>query len=174
MGATSTVATSAPVGPVSSTTTVTREGPLEFVDGKFLGIAQGSLLTDAVSALGVAPVLLYDLDPPAFACTGTDAPWAIRSGGLTLVFEGSSEDTAFLTNWMYIGGSVAEFTEMVAPNDVRIGDARGKVEAAYPGFSDIGDEIAVSNPVYLRFAFENNMVNWFGIIDCVFEEIPLD
>ena len=163
---TSTVAT------VSSTTTLSStRGPLEFVDGKFLGIRQGSLLADAAAALGVTPVPISGLDQsePVYACTGTPDPWVIRTGGLTLVFESSAPEPKFLTNWRYIGGPVASFTEMVAPNDMRIGDTRAKLEAAYPGFTDLVDEIDVSTPMSLRFGVENDTVNWFGIIDCVME-----
>jgi hypothetical protein len=164
--------TSQVVGAASATTTtVTLPARLEFVDGKFLGIAQGSPLTFAAEVLGVTPVPLVGavLDPPVRACTGTPDPWVIRTGGLTLVFEGSSAESAFLTNWTYTGGPVAVFTEMLAPADIRIGDTRDQLEAAYPGFTDYGDEIDVSAPLYLRFGVENNTVSWFGIIDCVFE-----
>jgi hypothetical protein len=150
---------------------------LEFVDGTFVGIRQGSLLTDAVTALGVEPVPLSEVDlaEPVYACTGTADPWVIRSGGLTLVFERPTPSDDFrLTNWRYIGGPVAGFTEMVAPFDIRIGDPRSKLEAANPGFADYVDEIDVGDPFYLRYGVENNIVNWFGIIDCVFESVPAD
>jgi hypothetical protein len=149
---------------------------LEFVDGKLLGISQGSLLSFAAEVLGITPVPLFDgeLNPPVYACTGTPDPWLIRSGGLTLVFEGESAETAFLTNWMYTGGPAAGFTEIVAPNDVRIGDPRSKLEAANPGFTDYGTQIDVGSPFYLRYDVENDIVNWFGIIDCVFEDLPAD
>lgn len=116
------------------------------------------------------------VDGPVYACTNTPEPWVIRTGGLTLVFEnpdGSSEDHASLTNWRYIGGPVAGITEMVAPHDIRIGDTRDKVEAANPDFTDYVDELWVSNP-FLRFGVPNGVVEWFGIIDCVFEPQPID
>jgi hypothetical protein len=167
-GTTSTITTTA------TTTTVTKPGALEFVDGKLLGIAQYSLLTFAAQVLGVTPVPLYDqeFDPPVHACTGTLQPWVIRSGGLTLVFEGSSADTAVLTNWTYTGGPAAGFTEIVAPYDIRIGDPRSKLEAANPDRADYVNEIHVGTPFYLRYGLENDVVNWFGIIDCVFEQNP--
>ena len=154
----------------------TTTGPLEFVDGTFVGIRQGSLLTDAVTALGVEPMTVSEaeLAGPVYACTGTADPWVIRSGGLTLVFERwTPSDDYVLTNWRYIGGPVAGFTEMVGPGDIRIGDTRGKVEEAFPDFTDLGDELMVSSPVQ-RFGLVDNIVDWFGPIDCVFEFAPTD
>ncbi len=160
----------------TTTTIVSKPGALEFVDGKLLGIRQGSLLTFAAEVLGVTPVRLFDVefDPPISACIGTPNPWVIRSGGLTLVFEGSSAETAILTNWTYTGGFAAGFTEIVAPYNIRIGDPRSTLQAAYPSFTDYVDEIHVGIPFYLRYGVENNIVNWFGIIDCVFEQVSTD
>jgi hypothetical protein len=143
---------------------------LEFVDGKFLGIAEGSLLTSAAQALGISPVPFSEaeFDTPVYACTGTPDPWVIRTGGLTLVFEGSSADTAILTNWTYTGGDAAGFTEMVAPRGIRIGDSRESLIAAYPDYVDYGDEITVTDP-YLEFVIDNETVTRFGIIECVAE-----
>jgi hypothetical protein len=156
--------------PASTVPDTVAPGPLEFVDGTFLGISQGTLMTDAAAALSASPVALSDLDPSVtvFACTGTPDPAVIQSGGLTLVFESWEGTPAVLTNWMYVGGPVGRFTEMVAPHDLRIGDSRDQVVAAYPDFMDLGNEIAVFDPT-LRFAFEDGVIAWFGIIDCVFE-----
>lgn len=181
---TSTVVSSLPVtssppvtAPSTTTTAVANETvALEFVDGALLGIAQGSSLTSAMSAFGVTPVPYFgtDFDPPVNSCTGTPEPWVIRSGGLTLVFEGSSEETAVLTNWTYTGGPTAGFAEIVAPGDMRIGDPRSKFEAANPTFTDYGGELDVGEPFFLRYGFENDVVSWFGIIDCAFEQQPVD
>jgi hypothetical protein len=92
-----------------------------------------------------------------------------------LVFERSTPNDAYvLTNWRYVGGPVAGFSEMVAPSDIRIGDPRSKLEMANPGFTDYGGEIDVGTPFYLRFGVENGTVSWFGIVDCVFEQTPTD
>ena len=109
---------------------------------------------------------------PSRRAPGTLAPWSIRTGGLTLVFEGQSEASSALTNWTYSGGPVAGFTELVAPNGIRIGDNRADVAAAHPGATDLGDEVAVASPVVLRFAMDEDVVESFGIIDCVFEGQP--
>jgi len=148
---------------------------LEFVDGAFLGIEQGTLMTDAASTLAATPVRLSELavTPTVQACTGPD-PWVIQTGDLTLYFDGSTADTAFLTNWTYFGGPIAGYTELIAPPDIRIGDSRDEVIAANPDFMDLGDEIHVFEPVLLRFAFVDNMIEWFGIIDCVAEEMPVE
>lgn len=154
----------------------TSTGPLEFVDGTFLDIRQGSLLTDVVAVLGVGTMMLSEAEraQPVYACTGTADPRVIRSGGLTLVFERwTPSDDYVLTNWRYIGGPVAGFTEMVGPGNIRIGDTRDKVEAAFPDFTDLGDEISVGSPVQ-RFGLVDNIVDWFGPIDCVFEFAPTD
>jgi hypothetical protein len=157
-----------------TTTTVGEPRALEFVDGQLLGISQGSQLTSAEDILGVTALPMFgnEFDPPISACTGTPDPRVIRTGGLTLVFEGSSLETAFLTNWTYTGGPAAGFTEIVAPGDIRIGDPRSKLEAANPGFASYGGEIDVGSPFYLRYGVENDTVNWFGVIDCVFEGEP--
>ena len=154
----------------------TTTGPLEFVDGTFLGMRQGSLLTDAVTALGVEPMTASEaeLTGPVYACTGTTDPMVIRSAGLTLVFEHlTPSDDYVLTNWRYTGGPVAGFTEMVGPGNIRIGDPRDKVEAAFPDLADMGDQLSVSSPVQ-RYGLVDNIVDWFGPIDCVFESLPTD
>lgn len=43
-----------------------------------------------------------------------------------------------------------------------------------PELQDYVDEIHVGSPFYLRFVVENNIINWFGIIDCIFEQAPAD
>jgi hypothetical protein len=116
---------------------------LEFVDGALLGIRQGSLLTDAVSAFGVEPMTVSEaeLAGPVYACTGTADPMVIRSGGLILVFEHSTPDDDYLlTNWQYVGGPAAGFAEIVAPFGIRIGDARSELEAANPDFAEYAFE----------------------------------
>ena len=166
-----TTATTAPTTAVPVTTIASDAGPLEFVDGKLLGIAQGTELAFATAALGVTPVRLNDVefDPPVIGCTGTPDPWVIRTGGLTLVFESLPGEEPILSNWTYTGGPVAGFTEIIAPNGIRIGDPRSAVEAANPGFLDLIDQIDVNEPFYLRYDVENDVVNWFGIVDCLFE-----
>ena len=166
-----TTATTAPATAAPATTIAGGAGPLEFVDGKLLGIAQGTELAFATTALGVTPVRLNDaeFDPPVIGCTGTPDPWVIRTGGLTLVFESLPGEEPILSNWTYTGGPVAGFTEIIAPNGIRIGDPRSAVEAANPGFLDLVDQIDVFEPFYLRYDVENDVVNWFGIVDCLFE-----
>lgn len=111
-----------------------------------------------------------ELAGPVYACTGTADPMVIRSGGLTLVFEHSTPDDDYLlTNWQYVGGPAAGFAEIMAPFGIRIGDARSELEAANPDFADYIDEIDVVRPFFLRYGVENDIVNWFGIIDCAFE-----
>ena len=147
------------------------------MDGTFVGLRQGSLLDDAVTALAVEPITVSEAQRagPVYACTGTADPSVIRTGGLTLVFERSTpSDPYVLTNWRYIGGPVADFTEMVAPFDIRIGDPRSKLETANPGFTDYGGEIDVGTPFYLRFGVETGTVDWFGLVDCLFEQTPTD
>ena len=68
----------------------------------------------------------------------------IRSGGLTLVFEHlTPADDYRLTNWQYVGGPAAGFSEIVAPFGIRIGDARSELDAANPDFTDYISEIEV-------------------------------
>ena len=169
--ATTTPVTTALATTAPATTIVSEPGPLEFVDGKLLGIAQGTSLTFAADTLGIEPVRLNDVefDPPVFACTGTPDPWMIRTGGLTLVFEAFEGEEPILSNWTYTGGPAAGYSEIVAPFDVRIGDPRGKLEEANPDFAGYGDEVHVGTPFYLRYYFENDVLIRFGIIDCLFE-----
>ena len=71
-----------------------------------------------------------------------------------------------------IGGPARGYTGIVAPGDVRIGDPRSAVEAANPGFVDIGGGLLdVYDPFALRYGVESGNLDWFGIIDCIFEEL---
>lgn len=171
--ATTSTATTAPPTTTTAAPTTSDPGPLFFVDGALLGIAQTTSLADGVAALGVQPLQQGD---PGFeegmldgSCTGTPDPWVLRSGGLTFVYEGTSPETAILSNWRYTGGPAAGYTEVVAPFDIRIGDPRSKVEQAHPDGSFSDDEIHVGVPFPLRFGIENGVVAWFGIVDCLFE-----
>jgi hypothetical protein len=84
------------------------------------------------------------------------------------VFEGDTLETAQLTNWSYVGGPVAGFTEMVAPGGIRIGETRDQLVEAYPEHADYGDEIDVSSP-FLEFILDGDAIMRFGVIECVFE-----
>jgi hypothetical protein len=148
------------------------------VDGRFLGAAQGALLADVAVAFGLTPARSSEIDPLGeLGCTGTEDPWVIQSGGLTMVFEDweGSAHTAMLTNWSYAGGPVAGFTEMVAPRGIRVGSTRQDVAAAYPEAVDLDREyIYVYEPVNMRFRLTGDTVEWFGVVDCIFEGTPED
>jgi hypothetical protein len=132
-------------------------------------------MADAAAALDIPPVHASTVDMSstiAGACTGTPDPWVIVAGGLTLFFEDfdGSADTAFLTNWNYTGGPVGRFTEMIAPRGIGVGSTRQDIAAAYPEVEFIDDsEIFIVEPVNMRFAMSGDTVQWFGIVDCVFE-----
>ncbi|MCU1503815.1 MAG: hypothetical protein JWM12_3169 [Ilumatobacteraceae bacterium] len=170
----STEAVTAPAAPVTSRTTAdssttTPARPLEFVDGKFLGISQGVTLDDVVGILGIAPKPMsqVSLDPRVEACPGTPEPSIIQTGGLTLMFEGIPSQPTILTNWAYTGGPVAEFTELVAPGGIRIGDTRQAFVAAHPDAMDLVDEMQIAE-AQLRFRFdEHDTIVTFGIVECV-------
>jgi hypothetical protein len=89
-----------------------------------------------------------------------------------MMSDGQPESPAILTNWRYIGGPVAGYTELIAPNGIRIGDTRDALVAASPNFTDLGTEIDVLTPVFLRFGFDSETVSNFGIVDCLFEGEP--
>ncbi len=93
----------------------------------------------------------------------------IQTGGWTLVFEGYSAEEAIVSNWIYVGGPAAGYTAIVAPGGIRIGDSRSAVEAANPDVYDLGDEIWAYSEFFLRYGIESGTVDWFGVIDCLFE-----
>jgi hypothetical protein len=85
-----------------------------------------------------------------------------------LIFDGSSPDSARLTTWRYDGGPAIGFTEIVGPRDIRVGDDRNKVTAAFSDSFDLGDAIDVYKPFHLRFGFDDgDKIAWFGTVDCV-------
>lgn len=151
-------------------------GQLEVVGGEFLGIGSGSLLPDAVRVLGVAPTVeqpdqgVGRFDPalswaPCLTLPGDH--WSISAEGLTLLFEGRSIDDARLTNWVYTGGPVAGYAQMVAPEGITIGRTRQDIDAAYPQAVALGgDAIDVYEPVLLRFGMSGDTIEWFGRVDC--------
>jgi hypothetical protein len=171
---TSTAATAFTTAAPPTSTTI---GPVQLVDGRVYGIGRGTPLGDAVDVLGVDPVAASALDPTAIqrACTGLSESWVIQSGGLTLFFEGSSAEDAWLTNWWYSGGPIAGSTELVTSTGIRVGDSRQDILAAHTGVSDLGTEIDVVHPSPLRYGLDGDTVTWFGVIDCATEiEPPAD
>ena len=81
----------------------------------------------------------------------------------------AAEITTTVINWTYYGGPVAGRAELVAPNDIRVGDRRQDLVTAYTDFQDFGDEIDVYQPAPLRFGLEGGTIKWFGVIDCALE-----
>jgi hypothetical protein len=145
-------------------------GRLDFIDGRFLGIRQGTLLADATEVLGVEPVQASSLDPATLrACLSTADAWVVRTGGLTLVFEEVEGVGALLTNWTYEGGPIAGYDELYAPHDLRIGDTRHDLTTAFPDSSEHGDAIDIYQPFLLRFGLDGDTIAWFGVIDCALE-----
>jgi hypothetical protein len=173
--AASTVTPQTWTAPVSTTTDGT-DGPVEVVDGTVHEIGRGMRLPDAIRILGVSPIPASDLEPEVSdrACTSTAMPWVVRTGGLTLVFEGPSPDRAWLTNWWYSGGPAAGFTEVLAPHGVAIGERRDDVIRAYGAVTDLGEVIDVVDPAPLRFGLDGDRITWFGVIDCATEVEPPD
>ena len=172
----STPATSSPTTSTTiSTTTPVLERPLEVVEGRFLGIGHGSRISDAERVLGVAAVVEHadqmytqsnsTIQVPA-CLTPPGDHWAIYSGGLNLFFEGSSRETAAITNWNYTGGPAAGFTEMVDASGLTIGDTRQEIEAAYPSSTDYIDEVFVPG---MRLGLDGESIVWLGDVDCALE-----
>lgn len=171
--------TTVPVTTAAATTvpaTTAPAGPLVFDGATFAGLAQFSPVSAAVAAFGVEPVALATLAPgPLYACTGTPDPQVIGVGGLTLVFETPAPgEEPILTNWEYVGGPVGTYTEMIAPNGIRLGDSRSTLLAAFPDHLDLGGDISVFDPTPLRFSLVGDAIEWFGVVDCVFEADPTD
>lgn len=142
-------------------------------DGAVSGIRQGSSLTEAAATLQLTPEHFTpdrppEDPPPFFGCTGTPDPWLLRSGGLTLVFEGTSSETAAMTNWMYVGGPTLGFSKLVAPGGLEVGGTRAQVVGMFPDHQDFGNEIHLVTPL-LRFYLDGDTITAFGIIDCVLE-----
>lgn len=141
--------------------------PLEVVDGRFLGIGQGSSLAEALQVLGVKPVLESADQFATAACSAVhDERWVMHAEGLTLVFEGTGPATARLANWQYTGGPAMGFTEMVAPKGITVGGTRQDILAAYDVTTDSGNFIDVDDPVQLRFGLDRGSISWFGSTSC--------
>jgi hypothetical protein len=153
-----------------STSSAASRGPLEVVNGVFLGISQGSLLVDAARALNLTPVLNPQTN--GYGCMGNGDVWVLASGGLNLYFEGSSAETAVLTNWSYTGGPLLGFTEMVDAKGIGVGDTRQELLAAYPSAADYGTQIFPPDGSNMRFDLVGDTIDWFGVIDCVTEQVP--
>lgn len=172
---TTAVTTTIPTTTVAPTTTAA-PGPLVFEGATFLGLVQGSPISAGVAAFGVDPVAISSLDPgPLYACTGTPDPQVISVGGLTLVFETPAPGVEpILSNWEYLGGPVGAYTEMIAPNGIRLGDSKATLLAAFPDSYDQGSEVSVFDPTPLRFSVASGAVEWFGVVDCLFEGDPTD
>lgn len=165
------------VGATASTTTTntatpnsaTNSAPLDLVDGKILGIGVNSRLRDAELALGVAAVL-NPVPREGVACTEGDA-WVIRSNNLNMFFEGASADQALLSNWSYTGGPALGYSELIAPDGLRIGDSRAALVALY-GENFIDNEIRAAA---IEFVVDDNgVIERFGVVECATEIIPDD
>jgi hypothetical protein len=152
--------------------------PLQVVQGRFLGIGLGSSLGEALRVLGLTPVVEHADQPmqqsntttPLRPCIASGDRWMIHADGLTLEFEGGSAATAKLTSWVYTGGPVVGFTQMVASEHITIGGTRRSVLAAYPGAHDRGNVIEVVAPASLQFGLQGGAVSWFGATACAMLE----
>jgi hypothetical protein len=173
---TTTVPTTTVASSTTAPATTAPAGPLVFDGATFLGLVQGSPISAGVAAFGVEPVAMSALDPgPVYACTGTPDPQVIGVGGLTLVFETPEPGVEpILSNWEYVGGPVGAYTEMIAPNGIRLGDSRATLLAAFPDHYDQGTDVSVFDPTPLRFSLAGDAIEWFGVVDCLFEGDPTD
>jgi hypothetical protein len=121
--------------------------------------------------LSLSPLL--NVQTTGYGCTGSGDIWVLASGGLNLYFEGPSAETAVLTNWSYTGGPVLGFTEMVDAKGIGVGDTRQDLLAAYPSATDQGTQIFPSGGFGgVRFDLIGDKIDWFGVIDCVTEQVP--
>lgn len=99
-----------------------------------------------------------------FACRITSGDfWLTEVGGLYIVWEGESLETAFTGNWGYAGS--AEPPLIVDPEGITVSSTRAELFAAYGDLIvDFGDELWANQ---LRFRFDSSgRVVWLGAIDC--------
>ena len=160
---------------MTSSPTTVAQGPLEVVEGRFLGIGHGSRISEAERVLGVPAILEHagqiytqsnsTIQVPA-CLTPPGDHWAIYADGLNLFFEGSSKETAAITNWNYTGGPVAGFTQMVDSSGLTIGDTQQEIETAYPSLTNYSDEVFITG---MRLGLEGDSIVWFGDVDCALE-----
>ncbi len=169
LSTTSTSSTGAP--PAETTEPPVASTALQIVGGRFLGIGSGTLLSDAAATLGLEPEVSTAIPAlpgstwtPCLTLPGDH--WTITDGGLVLVFEGDTADTAKLTNWAYAGGPVAGSPSMATTEGIGIGSVRADLQAAYPALTDLVNEVDVNEPVNLRFGLEGDTVVWLGRVDC--------
>jgi hypothetical protein len=170
---TSTISTTSTT--TAPTTTTVSAGALKISYGSFLPDYRFSATTvQAAQLLGIAPVVVHpdDFSHPlpdvgwAPCLTSTGDHWAIYADGLTLLFEGSSMDTAVLTNWVYVGGAVGGFTELVVqPSGITIGDSKADALGLSQLSTDLGDAVDVPD-LLLRFGVAGDTITWIGRVDC--------
>jgi hypothetical protein len=156
------------------TTTAGASVELSVRQGRLLGVGTGTSLGEALRTLGVKPVAepvdgtsgVADRASDLSACSSSGGMrWSVHSGGLAMAFEGSSAESARLTTWRYAGGPALGFTVIVAPGNIRIGDSREELIAAYKNAYDLGDVVDVDS-AHLRFGVDGDTITWFGSLDC--------
>ena len=143
--------------------------PLEVTNGEFSGLGLSPLLSTAAAEFGVEPTSgqvapsLPGLSwVPCLSVGGVH--WTLRSGGLLMVFEGTSADTAVLTNWVYDGGTAAGHFTMATTKGIGIGTTVDDLLASDPAATQAGDVIESDG---VRFGVADGQVAWFGRVDCV-------
>lgn len=143
--------------------------PLEVANGEFGGLGPSPLLTTVATEFDLEPVadtVTPSLPGVSWApCLSVPGEhWTLRSGGLLMVFEGSSADDALMTNWVYVGDSAdGKFTMATSKGD-GIGTTVDDLLASYPEAQQFGDVIDAEG---VRFGVADGRVAWFGRVDCV-------
>lgn len=143
--------------------------PLEVTNGEFGDLGPSPLLSTVASQFGVEPT--PSQVPPSIPgvswvpCLSVGGVhWTLRSGGLLMVFEGTSADTALMTNWVYVGDSVDGKFTMATAKGVGIGTTVDDLLASDPAATQAGDVIESDG---VRFGVADGRVAWFGRVDCV-------
>jgi len=143
--------------------------PLEVASGEFGGLGASPLLTTVATEFDLEPVA--DTVTPSLPgvtwapCLSVQGEhWTLRSGGLLMVFEGSSADDALMTNWVYVGDAADGKFTMATSKGVGIGTTVDDLLASYPDAQQFGDVIDADA---VRFGVADGRVAWFGRVDCV-------
>jgi hypothetical protein len=145
-------------------------------NGTFLGVGPlGSPFAAAEPVLQQATQLLADgtaLPTHVVGCrvdqSGASGVWMTLRGGLYLLWEGVTTETARLTNWGYVDPAIVAATispgpALITDTGITVGSPRAAVLAAYSSAAGTGDVIDVPG---LRFELAGDVVRWFGQTSC--------
>jgi hypothetical protein len=131
-----------------------------------LGVGPGAPWASAHPVLQAAAQQLVGT-PPALVrvCLPTQQPaWSAQIGGLYVVWQGDTRETAVARGWGYVGSATGDPQQVVTAAGVSIGSTRQQVLAAYPAATVVGSTLIDTTDA--EFELVNDTVTWFGWNEC--------